>query len=177
MDNEFSSDLRKAFIKNNVGFELVPPNMHRRNAAERAIRSFKNHFLAGLATCDPKFPLAEWDRLLPQAELSLNLLRSARLNPKLSAHAYLFGTFNFERTPLAPPGTRVVVYDRPENRPSWGFHGTDGWYVGPALNHYRCVRCYISGSRQEHIADTVKFYPHHIPFSEVTMDALLRQAA
>jgi uncharacterized protein YgfB (UPF0149 family) len=65
----------------NITFELVPPDQHRRNAAERAVRTFKNHFLAGLATCDPQFPLREWDRLLPQAELTLNLLRNARLNP------------------------------------------------------------------------------------------------
>jgi len=64
---------------------------------------------------------------------ALNLLRSARLNQKLSAYAYLFSQFDFDKTPLAPPGTRVVVHDRPESRPSWGFHGTDGWYVGPAF--------------------------------------------
>ena len=31
--------------------------------------------------------VAEWDRLLFQAELTLNLLRSSRVNPKLSAYA------------------------------------------------------------------------------------------
>ena len=80
LDNEVSNDLKKAFLKNKVNFELIPPHMHRRNAAERAIRTFKNHFLAGLATCDPRFPLAEWDRLLNQAQLTLNLLRQSRLN-------------------------------------------------------------------------------------------------
>ena len=35
LDNEISQDLRKSFIKNKVVFQLVPPHMHRRNAAER----------------------------------------------------------------------------------------------------------------------------------------------
>ena len=77
LDNEFSHDLRQALKKNKVSFQLVPPNVHRRNAAERAIRTFKAHFLAGLATCDPDFPITEWDRLLPQAEMTLNMLRTS----------------------------------------------------------------------------------------------------
>ena len=48
LDNEFSHDLRLALKKNKISFQLVPPNVHRRNAAERAIRTFKAHFLAGL---------------------------------------------------------------------------------------------------------------------------------
>ena len=75
MDNEISYEFKSALRKQNVAFQLVPPHVHRRNAAERAIRTFKNHFLSVLATADPMFPVAEWDRLLPQAELTLNLLR------------------------------------------------------------------------------------------------------
>jgi hypothetical protein len=61
-------------------FQLVPPGMHRRNAAERAIRTFKNHFIAGLSSIDKDFPLHLWDQLLPQAILSVNLLRGSRLH-------------------------------------------------------------------------------------------------
>ena len=66
LDNECSIELKAALRKNNRNFELTPPNVHRRNAAERATRTLKNHFLAGLATCDPELPICEWDRLLPQ---------------------------------------------------------------------------------------------------------------
>jgi hypothetical protein len=37
----------------------VPPKEHRVNAAERAIRTFKNHFVSILCTVDAKFPLTE----------------------------------------------------------------------------------------------------------------------
>jgi hypothetical protein len=45
----------------------VPPHCHRRNAAERDIYTFKEHFVSGLASVEPDFPLKLWDRLLPQA--------------------------------------------------------------------------------------------------------------
>jgi hypothetical protein len=68
----------KAFMQEQaIDFQLVPPGVHRRNAAERAIRTFKNHFIAGLCSVDKDFPLHLWDRLLPQAILSLNLLRGS----------------------------------------------------------------------------------------------------
>jgi hypothetical protein len=59
LDNEASADLKKGLKKYKLEYQLVPPHVHRRNAAERAIRTFKNHFLACLATCDPDFPVAE----------------------------------------------------------------------------------------------------------------------
>ena len=48
--------------------------------------------MAGFATCDKDFPVTEWDRLLDQAELTLNLLRTSRVNPKLSAQAFCMHT-------------------------------------------------------------------------------------
>ena len=64
LDNEILSNLKHAFAKNNITFQVVPSHTHRANATERAIQTFKNHFLSGLAICDPDFPIAEWDRLL-----------------------------------------------------------------------------------------------------------------
>ena len=54
--------------------------------------------MAGFATCDQEFPLAEWGRLLVQTELSLNMLRSSRINPHFYAHTYIFGNFDFNKT-------------------------------------------------------------------------------
>ena len=46
-------------------YQLVPAHIHRRNAAERAIRTFKAHFLAILAGVVEDFPKYLWDLLLP----------------------------------------------------------------------------------------------------------------
>ena len=116
LDNEKSKELENVFIREKVKYQLSPPNCHRTNKAERAIQTFKCHFKSGLASTDPNFPLAEWDRLIEQAVIPLNLLRSSRAKPNLSAYSYIFGEFDFTATPLAPPGTRIVSHTKPAKR-------------------------------------------------------------
>ena len=149
--------------------------MHRRNAAERAIQTWKNHFLAGIATLDPNFPIQEWDRLLPQCGITINLLRSSRRQPNLSSYVATFGNFNFNQTPLAPPGTCVLVHKTTEKRSSFAPHGIDGWYIGPSLDHYRCYNCYIPSTAGTRDAISVDWFPHQIPFPKVTTDDYLTQ--
>jgi hypothetical protein len=91
MENEASAALKSYFTENDMTYQLVPPHCHRRNAAERAIRTFKEHFVAGLSSVDPDLPMNLWDRLLPQAEITLNLMRTSRLHLQLSAAAHFHG--------------------------------------------------------------------------------------
>jgi hypothetical protein len=100
----------------NIDFQLAPPQVHRRNAAERAIRTFKNHFIARLCSTNRDFPLNLWDKVLPQCLITLNLLRRSRINPQLSAQAHMHGTFDFNCTPLAPPGTKVLIHEKSDVR-------------------------------------------------------------
>ncbi len=90
LDNEASKAFLKAITDNGCKHQLVPPHVHRQNRAERAIRTFKDHFLSILAGMAPTFPKDRWDLLLPQAELTLNLLRPSN-NPSRSAWESLFG--------------------------------------------------------------------------------------
>jgi hypothetical protein len=162
LDNECPEALKDYMADQQVDFQLVPPGVHRRNAAERAIRTFKNHLIAGLCSVDKDFPLHLWDRLIPQALLTLNLLRGSRLNPNLSAWAHTHGHFDFNRTPIAPPGIRVLAHEKPNNRTTWSPHALDGWYVGPALQSYRCYNIWIWDTRAERICDTVVWFPTKI---------------
>jgi hypothetical protein len=57
LDNEASAALKIFSTANDVEYQLVPPHCHRRSAAEGAIRAFKEHFVAGLSSVDPAFPL------------------------------------------------------------------------------------------------------------------------
>jgi hypothetical protein len=160
LDNEASTALKRAILKRDATIHLVEPNNHRVNAAKRAIRTYKNHFIAGLCSTDPNFPIYLWDELIPQAVLTLNLLRTSRMNPALSAHAQLHGLFDFNRTPLAPPGTRAVIFEDPDTRESWGPHGKLAWYLGPASEHYRCYRFFIPETNGVRISGTAEFFPH-----------------
>ena len=176
MDNECSSDMKNALKKYSLNYQLVPPDMHRRNAAERAIRTFKNHFLSALATCNKHFPIQEWDLLIPQAVLTLNLLRNARINPQLSSHAFLFGVHDFNKHPLAPFGTKVMIHNKSNHRGSWEYRATEGWYVGPSTEHYRCFKCYKPLTKEVVISDTVQLIEENIPLPVAKLDDYLRQA-
>ena len=74
-----------------------------------------------------------------------NLLLPACLGPRLFADAFLDGQFDFNKNPLAsrPPGTKIFVYEDPDNRGSWSDHGVDGWYVGGVPEYYYCYCVYI----------------------------------
>jgi len=57
LDNEASLAL-KAYLKISLdSFQFVPPHLHRRNTAERVIRTFKNHFISILCGVHQDFPL------------------------------------------------------------------------------------------------------------------------
>jgi hypothetical protein len=107
-----------------------------------------------------------WDRLLPQAVITLNMLRTSRINPKLSAAAHIYGQYDFNRAPMAPPGTRMIAHETPNRRRTWAPHGQDGWYIGPALEHYRCYTVYITKTRGERVVETVECFPEKstLPF-------------
>ena len=119
LDNKCSNNM-KNIVQETCRLELVQPYCLCCNVAEVAIKNFKAHFISILAGVDDDFPIRQWDKLLTQAELTLNLLRQANANPKLSAYSYLFGNFDYNRLPLAPLGCAVQVHVPPERRTSWG---------------------------------------------------------
>ena len=131
--------------------------MHRRNEAERCIRTAKNHIIASLANMDPNFPLAASKFLFEQAEITLNLLRPSPTDASKSAWEDMHGRpYDFNRHPLAPPGTRVVVHDK--HRSTWAPHGIDGFYVGPKLDGHRMFQVYIPRTRHVRTTDTLSWH-------------------
>ena len=143
LNNECSDILKDFMYEQQVDFQLVQPHLQRCNAAERTIRTFKNHFIAGLCSTDKNFSLHLWNRLLPQALLTLKLICGSRINPNLSDYAQVHGLYDFNRTPIAPPGIWVLVHENPSQCTSWDPRAVDGWYIGPALNSYRCYEVWI----------------------------------
>ena len=169
--------MKKGFEKHGIKFQLVPPYLHRRIASERAMQTLKNHLISGLSTCDPNFPINQWDKLIPQASITLNLLRSSRRQPKLSAQACIFGNFDFNKTPIAVAGTKVVSYETPAQRRTFAPHGVDAFYVGPAEDHYRCVKVFVPATNDVRVVPTLDWFPSKIPFTKVTAETYLQQTA
>ena len=161
LDNETSTFLIDFMSEENFANQLLPPYTHRRDAAERAIRTFKYHFLSILYGTNPLFPINLWDKLLPQAIITLNLLRISGINPQLSAFSQIWGNFNFNSTPLVPAGAKLLIHENASVRESWAPHAVNGWYLGPALIHYRYYRVWTAETNSERIVDTVAWYPVH----------------
>jgi hypothetical protein len=100
-----------------------------------------------------------WDGLIPQAILSLNLLRGSHIHPNLSAWAQINGPYDYNATLIAPPGIRTVAYKQPSQSGSWAAHGENGWYVGPSFNHYRCHCVWVWEIKPERICNTLERFP------------------
>jgi hypothetical protein len=164
------------FTTNDVEYQLVPPHCHRRNAAERAIRTFKEHFVAVFSSVGPDFPLPLWDILLPQAELTLNLLRTSKQHPQLSAMAHYHGMVDYNKTAFAPPGCNIIAHEKPAKRRTWAPHGQHGYSLGPAMHNDRCQNVYISSMASDRIVHTLEFFPHNSPIPQLSSTDILIMA-
>ena len=168
LDNEAPKTLKTYMHTSNLTFQLVPPHNHRRNFAEKAIGTFKDHFIAGLCSLNPSFPLKLWCRLLPHAELTINLLRQFRIHPQLSVHEDIQGPYDYNAHPILPPGVKIVLHEKLSQPGSWAPRGQDGWYLGPALEHHRCHRVYCTRINSERTTDTVDMFLHSNHHTNIT---------
>jgi hypothetical protein len=109
MDNQATKYIKKFLTKKECKLQVVEPLNHRVNATERAIQTFKDAFIAALATTDRDFPLQLWDKLAPQVQDTLNLLRASRINPNISVGSVPTRTTWLQgRHIRSTGGTRIV---------------------------------------------------------------------
>ena len=130
-----------------------------------------------LCTTHSDFPLQAWGHLLPQAEITVNLLRGSNCHPSKSAWESMHGKrYDFDKHPIAPVGTKVVAFEGPEQRGTWAPHGIDGFYTGPALSHYRCYTVFIPTTVTTRVVDTLTWFPSTCPMPPLTPSDMLRDA-
>lgn len=89
----------------------------------------------------------------------------------------MHGTFDYNRTPLAPPGTKGLVHICPEDRQSWEPHALLGFYIGPAMDHYWCHRICTPSTTSSRICKTVKWYPRNVKMPTTSWESLILSAA
>ena len=131
MDNQASSTVMSRLERNKVDAQKVAPHNRRAKKAEQMIETAKHHFIAGMAGTDENYPIREWDRGVEQSQRTLNMLRPCRINPNLSDDAFLEGQHDYNYVPFPPLGLRMLIFEGPEKCSSWGFHGVEGFSVGP----------------------------------------------
>ncbi|KAL7516095.1 hypothetical protein ACHAWF_000024, partial [Thalassiosira exigua] len=83
LDNEASEEYKQAIKEEGLEYELVPKGQHRRNIAEKAIQTYKSHAIGVCSGLPQSFPLHQWDELLPQIDMQVNLLRFSNVAPKV----------------------------------------------------------------------------------------------
>jgi hypothetical protein len=84
------------------------------------------------------------------------------------------GSFLFNATPMAPPSTKVLVYLKPTHHKSWSFNTSNGWYIGPSLKHYNCIRTIMEGTSSKQLTDTCCFKHYAMPVPVITpMDRII----
>jgi hypothetical protein len=113
LDNKVLENMKNHICNTcKMNMELVPPECHWQNAAEVAICNFKSHFLSILAGVANDFPQNLWDCLLPQTEITLNLIWQSNAMPTVSAYAHLSGPFNYNKMPLAPMRCEAQIHEK-----------------------------------------------------------------
>jgi hypothetical protein len=156
--------------------ELVPPGCHQGNAEEVAIRNFKSHFLSVLAGVDDDFPQNLWGRLLPQTEITLNLIWQSNATPTVSAYAHLSGPFDYNKMPLVPMGCEAQIHKKTDKQGTWAYHSIDGWYLFTSPEHYHTHTCHVKATKSERHSDTIHFKHKNITNSTITHADKVMQA-
>jgi hypothetical protein len=152
------SSLLQFFQLQHVKVQHVPPTQKRTNKAERAIQTFRRHFLSILVGTHANFPINQWHHLLPQTEWTLNMLHAWPDNMTVSAyHGLHRQPYDFISHPMAPCGILLVAHD--PVREKWDNYRRIGFYLGPAVTHYRSYHCFITNTNATRICDSVMFYP------------------
>ncbi len=174
LDNKCSAKFKERIHLSNMQYQLVPLHDHRCNIAEKAIQVLKAHFISILCGADKAFPLYLWDRLLGQAEHTLNMLQTSRMMPLVSAYAYLWGKHNYNANPFAPLGCKVEAHVMPSIQETWAPHTASSFYVGNAWEHYHYHEIYICDTKHTRTCLTVLFKHKYLTMPTFTpADALI----
>ena len=121
-----------------------------------------------LAGAADDFPPSLWDKLLPQTEITLNLIRQSNAVPTVSAYAHLCGPFDYNKMPLAPMGCNAQIHEKKDKRGTWAYHSIDGWYLRTSPEHYRTHICATKATKSERLTDTIQFKHKHITNPKLT---------
>eukprot|EP00804_Cyclotella_cryptica_P002412 CCRYP_004109-RA/>CCRYP_004109-RA protein AED:0.25 eAED:0.31 QI:0/0/0/1/0.33/0.25/4/0/631 len=177
LDNEISAAYKLAITASGMTYQLVPPDDHRRNIAEKAIQTWKDHFIAAISGTDAKFPSTF----------------GANYYHKWNANSAFYG--NPMHTPTFPPiriSTAIMTTTHTLSSPGHGspcprqtpppqiFCPTlhQGYVIGTSHEHYRCWKVWTPTSSTTRISATVFFKHKYITNPSVTpADAIIAAAA
>ena len=159
LDNEISQTYKDEIRESGMSYKLVPPDDHRRNTTERAIQTWKNHFVGVLRGAAITFPLHLWYQSIPQAERQLILLSMSNVNPKISSYDHVYGQHDYNAEPFVPIVMESLVHNKSNLRKTFSVHCRKGYVLGTSFKHYLAWNIWIINTRSTRVSETV-FHKH-----------------
>ena len=75
----------------------------------------------------------------------------------MSAWEYYNVPFDYSATPLGPLGCKIMIHNTSNTGKSWDQRGREGFSIGPALQHYRCIQAIYGKTKALIITDTAEY--------------------
>ena len=157
LENYCWNQLNNYIILVGFDYQLVPLCIRWHSFSEWVVQPFNNHFVAGLASVHKNFWINFLWHILPHCFLTINLLRSSCLSPKLLAQSYLHGTFGFNDTPHCYAQNKNICSWQAVNRSSWGIWVIKVWCLVPKPHHYLYHKLYDNQNSFNFVFNTVAF--------------------
>ena len=103
-------------------FQLVLPDYHRCNLAEKAIQTWKYNFIGVTSGTEASLPVHLWYKAINQDKWQLLLLRQSNMNPKVSAYAHVYRPHDYNAAPFVPIIMETLVHNKPKRRRTFAEH-------------------------------------------------------
>ena len=87
------------------------------------------------------------------------------------------GEYHFDATPVAPPGSEILMHENPNRRETFGLNAKKTWYIAPCFKHYLTFKRILPSTGAESMSDTVRFKHHAIAIPQLTPANRILEAA
>ena len=159
---------RKEIWATHMTFQLVPPDDYCCNLAEKAIQTWKDHFIGVMSGTTATLPVHLWCQGIPQAKRQLLLLRKSHVHPKVSAYARVYRPHDYNAAPFVLTGMEMLVHDNPKRRGIFVEHYSKGYVLSTDFEHYRAWIMRMEDTRATRISATVFHKQKYITNPNVT---------
>ena len=70
----------------------------------------------------------------------------------------------------------IIIHTTSNKQKSWDQRGREGFIVGPALHHYRCIKATNSKTKSLIITDTAEYFHAYLTHTHVTEEYRMTHA-
>ena len=78
------------------------------------------------------------------------------------------GEYHFDATPVATPGSEMLMHEKPNRRKTFGLNTKKAWSTSPCFKHYQIFKGILQSTGAEKMTDTVRFKHHAIIIPQLT---------